>query len=117
MRLFKKEYANYKQPVHETVEIKGKTSYLKNEILHYTYKNIDAYIKRLNRYTTMEADMLKGKIGLLKGMLFLILKPFFRFLNLYILKQGFRDGIQGFLFSLFSGFYEFVKYSKLLLER
>ena len=116
MRFFNKNNAYYLQPVHEIVKIDGKVSQLKCELLHYTYKDINGYIKRFNRYTDIEADTLRDRISRGKALLFLIAKPLFRFLDLYIARQGFRDGMEGLLFSVFSGVYEFVKYSKLLLK-
>ncbi len=116
MRFFVKNDAYYLQPVHEIVKIEGKTSQLSSELLHYTYKDIDSYIKRLDRYTAIEADSLKSKISRKRALLFLFAKPLFRFLDLYLLKQGFRDKTEGLFFSVFSGFYELIKYSKILLK-
>jgi len=69
-------------------------------------------MERLNRYTSIEAEFLKTKkeqFVFLK----LLIKPPLRFADLYLLKQGFRDGVQGLVFSILSGFYDFVKYNKL----
>ena len=116
MRFFNKNKACYLQPVHEIVKIEGEASQLKGELLHYTYTDIDSYIKRLNKYTAIEADTLRDKISKETALLFLVIKPLYRFFNLYLLKQGFRDRTEGLLFSVFSGFYELVKYSKILLK-
>ncbi len=113
MRLFRAKAARYFQPIHEKVTISGKTSCIREPMLHYTYDTMADYMERLDRYTSLEAEFLfTKKEGFI--LLKLICLPFFRFVNLYVLNQGFRDGIQGFLFSVFSGFYDFAKYSKLI---
>ncbi|MFA5336855.1 MAG: glycosyltransferase family 2 protein [Candidatus Omnitrophota bacterium] len=112
LRLFKKATAYYFQPIHERVALTGKKAYIRECLLHYTYKNITEYMQRLNKYTSMEAEFLKSK-GRKPSRSIFLLKPFMRFLELYIIKQGFRDGMEGFLFGALSGFYDFVKYAKL----
>ena len=42
-----------------------------------------------------------------------LIRPPLEFFKIYILKLGFLDGIQGFLWALFSSFYPAVKYAKL----
>ncbi|HXV28477.1 MAG TPA: glycosyltransferase family 2 protein [bacterium] len=111
MRLFRKSAARYAQPIHEKVIIQGETGTLKRPFLHYTYETIGDYFQKFNRYTSMEAQLLKDKNHKLRLWDF-SLKPFLLFLKLFLLKQGFRDGLEGFLFCAFSGGYVFVKYAK-----
>jgi len=114
LRLFKKATAHYFQPVHEKVALTGKKAYIREYLLHYTYKDVTEYIQRLNKYTSMEADMVgkPERLSLMFALLCFMLKPFCKFVYLYLYKQGFRDGYQGFLFSWLSGFYVFLKYAK-----
>jgi hypothetical protein len=35
------------------------------------------------------------------------------FLKSYLMNQGFRDGVRGFIVCVFAGMYTFVKYAKL----
>jgi glycosyltransferase involved in cell wall biosynthesis len=113
MRLFKRDNASYTQPVHEKVMVRGGVGRLKGLLLHYTYEDIGGYIKKMNQYTSMEADMLASNRSRVTT-LSLFVKPPMQFLRLYILKKGFRDGVEGFIFCLFSAVYVFVKYSKIL---
>lgn len=48
---------------------------------------------------------------------FLPFAPFVRFFNLYVLKQGFRDGIRGLWVATFSAFYTILKYTKYWQKR
>ena len=61
-----------------------------------------AFLDKINRYTTLEAEGLaESRQPLRAGDL--TVRPVWTFLKLYVLKQGFRDGIEGFMFCLFSG--------------
>lgn len=98
--------------VHEGLEIEGKTTKLKNEMLHYSYADLENYFVKFNKYTSLAARDLKtkGRKFSLIGTLFRL--PF-EFLKRYVLKLGFLDGIRGFIWASCSTFYVFVKYIKL----
>ena len=51
------------------------------------------------------------------GVLALLCRPFYRCFKSYILKQGFRDGMPGFIHAMLEGYYQFVVVAKLLEER
>jgi glycosyltransferase involved in cell wall biosynthesis len=112
IRLFRKGRAEYYQPIHEKIRLEGASGVIEQPLLHYTYDGATEYIDRLNVYTTMEAGhiMSAGKIPRIWDF---VLRPVGKFIKLYFLKQGFRDGMEGFLFSALSGYYDLVKYAKL----
>ena len=98
--------------VHEGLEINGKITRLNNEMLHYSYADLENYFNKFNKYTSFAARDLvaKGRKFSLLGTLFRL--PF-EFLKRYVLKLGFLDGIRGFIWASCSTFYVFVKYIKL----
>ncbi len=98
--------------VHEGLEINGKITRLNNEMLHYSYADLENYFNKFNKYTSLAARDLvaKGRKFSLLGTLFRL--PF-EFLKRYVLKLGFLDGIRGFIWASCSTFYVFVKYIKL----
>lgn len=113
LRLFKKDKGKFiKREVHERLRIEGNSGFLKSNILHHTYKSIFDYFYRFNRYTYLEAnEMIKnGKKFRSYKVLFY---PIALFIYMYFLRRGFMDGMHGFLLSVFSSFYEFIKYVKL----
>ncbi len=111
IRLFRKGAGQFHQPIHEAVRVDGRVAELRRSITHHTYNNVHDYVDRLNRYTTMEADyFVQTKKTWQKKQS--TLKPLAMFLRLYFWKQGFRDGVEGFLFSVLSGYYVFVKHLK-----
>jgi len=112
IRLFRKSEANFgNENVHEAVEVNGKTGKLKGHIEHRSYRDLEAYFKKFNIYTSLIADE-KFK----KGKKFPI-SAFFRipyeFAVRYFCKLGFLDGVPGFIYASISAFYAGVKYFKL----
>lgn len=98
--------------VHEGLEIEGKTAFLKNEMLHFSYCDLENYFVKFNKYTSLAAKDLKAK-GKRFSLLGTILRLPFEFLKRYVIKLGFLDGIRGFIWASCSTFYVFVKYIKL----
>lgn len=111
VRLFRKGAAVFKNPVHEILEVSGETSELRTSLLHHTYANVKDYWQRLNRYTSMEADFFaEAKRPVARGGVCWL--PAAMFARLYFWKQGFRDGFEGFVFSVLSAYYVFLKHAK-----
>lgn len=113
IRLFRKDKGRFEpREVHESLRIDGKTGRLENPLTHYTYRSISEFIDRTNRYSTLAArEMVKE--GRRAGIVNILFRPAFTFLRMYILQQGFRDGIYGFLLSVLYSCYTLSKYAKL----
>ncbi|MCK4261691.1 glycosyltransferase family 2 protein [bacterium] len=112
LRLFRKRKGKFEErAVHEGVKVTGRIGYLKEPMLHYSYKSLDDYLQKFDRYSTLDAlDKLdKRKHG--RWYPFLRLPA--EFILTYFIKQGFRDGFYGLLYSVLNAFYVFVKYMKL----
>src|SRR3989344_195953 len=107
IRLFKKGKGRFPQKsVHEQIMIDGNVGTLKNELLHYPYQTLSEYWEKAVRYshlTAREMAQANAKKNLVTALNYLLLKPTFTFLNLFIRHQGFVDGIYGFLFAYLSG--------------
>jgi len=111
-RLFNKNKAYFSDSdVHEHLIVTGQTGQLKGDIEHYTDPSIHHYFEKFNNYTTLAAEELikKGKDFTLADIL---IRPLVIFIKMYFLKQGFLDGIQGFMLAVFSSAYVFTKYCK-----
>lgn len=119
-RLFRPTFAAYTNEIHETLQVQNEDPIdaLPGILWHYSYNNLDDYFARFNRYTTLMAAA-RRKRGIQSPQpLILALRLPADFLVRYIVKLGFLDGWQGFLWALFGSFYGFVKYAKLVeLER
>ena len=113
LRLFDKTRGDFNDAVvHEKVIVNGKTTYLKNEILHYSYPSLEEYFRKFNKYTTLGAEE-SFKRGNRAGWFDVIIKPPVSFARHYIMKQGYLDGVEGFLVSVLSAVAVMVKYAKL----
>lgn len=113
IRLFRKDKGRFEQrEVHESVRINGKTAKLKNHLEHYTYRNLSEYIQRMDRYSTLAAMEMVGE-GRRSGPRNILFRPILTFFRMYILKQGFREGIYGLLLAVLYSYYTFLKYVKL----
>lgn len=112
LRLFRREVAFINDSlVHEGVEIQGPVGQFRNDILHFTDLNLNHYLWKFNRYTSLAAQQLHES-GYRSHWWDILLRPWFTFIKMYLLKAGFLDGRQGFMLSLLSGGYVFAKYAK-----
>ena len=66
-------------------------------ILHFNYLNAAHFLSKLNRYTDIEAAQRCARGNRVRISDFL-LRPPAMFLNRYLRKQGFRDGLPGFYY-------------------
>ncbi len=114
IRLFKKDAGKYPDKrVHGKININGTVGALKNKMEHHSYKNINDYFIKVNRYTKWSALDLEGKkISQCK----LFINPLMRFIKMYILKKGFLDGVQGFALCVMAAFSVFIKYLRIYLN-
>ncbi len=112
LRLFRKDKASYgKDEVHEGISVDGPIGRLKNPIDHYSYRNLDEYLDKRDRYTSLIA---KKKYA--RGQRFHFwhyLRLPYEFIVRYVLKGGFLDGANGFLYAKLSSYYVWLKFSKL----
>lgn len=113
LRLFKKEKGKFADSlVHEQLILNGRSAILKEALLHYTDPDLERYLTKLNRYTTLSAQELFRDDNR-AGILDIAVRPLAIFLKMYILKLGFLDGLQGLLLAMFSSFHVLTKYAKL----
>jgi len=103
VKLFKKGKAKYVGAIHEQLEVGGRIDELKSHLDHYPFRSISEFIQRQLYYAGIEAKLLhkdKGRIELKKVIYHIKIKPIKLFFKLFIRKQGFRDGMHGFIFSI-----------------
>jgi glycosyltransferase involved in cell wall biosynthesis len=102
LRLFRRERGRWTGLVHETVELDGPAGSLEHALKHHSLPTMQVFLNKLDHYTTLEASSLarKSRDFRLRD---LTLRPVWTFFKLYIYKQGFRDGIEGFMFCALSG--------------
>ncbi len=113
LRLFKRGRGRFSPAqVHERVILSGPSARLKHHLLHYSYRSIEDYVSRMNRYTSLAARELFEN-GKRFSWWQPLLKPPAIVFKRYILKFGFLDGRAGAEIAILSAVYVFLKYSKL----
>jgi glycosyltransferase involved in cell wall biosynthesis len=109
--------------VHEHVVLDGTTAYLKADMLHFAYPDIHTWMEKHNRYSNWEAAVEVGQ-GMADGVTgptgnrlanrrklrtlsrHLPFRPTLRFIYSYVVKCGFLDGYEGYLFCRLLAMYE-----------
>lgn len=104
IRFFNKNFAKFNdREIHEKVITDEKISSLKNHFLHNAYENIEEFINKQNRYSSLNKKPNKFKA---------IFNPCWTFFKLYFLKLGFLEGFRGFVIAKLYAQYTFWKYIK-----
>lgn len=114
LRLFRKDVSRMEpRAVHEKVNVNGTVGYIRAPFEHYTYRTISEYIGKMDNYASLSAEELDNK-GFISSFISMLFSPGVVFLKMYLLRQGFRDGIHGLVLAVLYSFYTFLKYAKVL---
>ena len=116
LRLFARQHGQFEGAIHEEVRVDGEVGLLGAGLhacglLHYSYDNLTDYFDRFNSYTSKIAQQKKTR-GLSVSPLH-VLRPWWEFIERYVLRLGFLDGYPGYCYAVISSFYTFIKYAKL----
>jgi len=113
VRLLRRGAGRYNDAaLHENLLVDGPIGTLRHPLDHLTEPTVADHFRRLDRYTSLaalETGRRRGHVGWTH----LTLRPMVVFLKMYVLKQGFRDGLPGFLICAFAGMHIFLKHAKL----
>jgi len=97
--------------VHESVQVTGRVDTLTEALLHHSYRDLEDFVRRSNRYSTLAAqDWLRR--GRRVSVPSLVMKPLGRFLSMYVLKRGFLDGWRGLVLAVLYAEYVFLRMAK-----
>ena len=112
LRLFRRGAGRFvEDAVHESVRVTGRVETLAEALLHQSYRDLEDFVRRSNRYSTLAAqDWLRR--GRRVGVPALIMKPLGRFFSMYIIRRGFLDGWRGLLLAILYAEYVFLRMAK-----
>lgn len=115
LRFARKDAGVWEGMVHEKWNIKGLIGKLKNPLRHYPHQTVSEFLKAVNIYSNVRAEELRIKN---KKAFFwsIITYPLGKFFLNYLLKRGFLDGIQGFIFAVFMSLHSFLVRGKLWIK-
>lgn len=115
VRLFSKKQCRYDgTPVHEKIKAIGKLGSFKGRIDHYSYRDFDHYISKLNHYSVLKARQLYAQEKKVNAY-HLLIKPPARFIIHYVIRLGFLDGFAGFVIAKTQAYAVLSRYIKLWL--
>ena len=101
------------KPVHESIEVNGKTGTLQNPLIHFATQNIEHTMAKMDRYSSIGAKEMfengeKASYSKALG------RGAWAFVYNYLFRMGFRDGSPGFIIAVSDGLNKFFKYAKLV---
>lgn len=112
LRLFRKAAARYGiAQIHEGIKVEGSIGRMSGVISHLSYHDIEEYLDKCNRYTSMIARA-RYDAGQRFHVWHHARLPF-EFLVRYFFKLGFLDGGPGLTYALLSSYYVWLKFLKL----
>lgn len=117
LRLFRRGKARFSDAlVHESVQLQGSKARLRQPLLHYSYRDFEDVLSKLNSYSSAAAAMLerRGKRGSLAQA---VLHGVWAFIRTYFLRAGFLDGREGFMLAVMNAENSYYRYIKLWLKQ
>jgi glycosyltransferase involved in cell wall biosynthesis len=99
--------------LHANLQISGELGTLKAHLIHYSYRNLEDVLEKLNRYSSGNARdyASRGKGGSLGSAL---AHGLWAFVRTYFVKRGFLDGKLGFVLAVYNAEVTYYKYLKLM---
>jgi glycosyltransferase involved in cell wall biosynthesis len=117
LRLFRKGRGRFTDAlVHEEVLADGPVGDLDEDLLHYSYDSIGDHLRKLDLYTTYDAQMLARRgihFSPLGWPYWFFAKPLLVFLKKYLWQLGALEGRGGFVLSVMAAVAVFVNHVKL----
>ncbi len=116
IRFFKKGSVSWSEIIHAVPITSGQGADLPEKeeyaIIHHNYQTIEQFLDRMNRYTSVQADM-KIKANYKFIWRDIVQKPSSEFLGRYFAGEGYKDGLHGLTLALLQAFSEVVLYIKI----
>lgn len=97
---------------HDKLILKGKGIKIKGDLLHFTARDLSHQVDTINKFSSIVA-LTRFNKGKRYHLWRLLLKPISKFVEIYLLKTGFLDGLQGFIIAVSSSYSSFLKEAKL----
>jgi glycosyltransferase involved in cell wall biosynthesis len=113
--LFKRGHAHYDGRVHHLLVADGEIGAIDADVLHFPVDDLHEYVERHNRYTTLEAEELVAKRGVISEKELrrhLVIKPLKFFWKTYVRKKAYKEGLYGLVFAIYFSFYDFLRWAK-----
>lgn len=120
IKLFRKAKFKWEEvEVHPRAFLEGGCAHLTKDLVHYTYRNWEDFLNKLNNQTTREAKKWYNlslqdpkKANYKMNTVHAFWRVLDRFVRTYFFKKGYQDGFIGVMIAYFSSLYQIVSYAK-----
>lgn len=112
IRFARKGAGRWQRPVHEVWDVHGYTRTLEHPLLHFPHPNVRQFLKDINDYSTANAQYFYDK-GVRVSWVTIVAYPTAKFIQNYILRLGFLDGMPGAVIAIMMSFHSFLTRGKL----
>jgi glycosyltransferase involved in cell wall biosynthesis len=113
-RLFLKEkLSKWKGDLHEEPIFEGDLGHLKSPFVHIKHDNLYDMVEKTNKWSLVEAKMLLDanhpKMSWWRFIRVILTEAWYRLIRL----GGYKDGVEGFIYSIYQSWSKFITYAKL----
>ncbi|MBI3097126.1 MAG: glycosyltransferase family 2 protein [Planctomycetes bacterium] len=113
LRLFRRALGRYVgQDPHDEIAVEGPVHALCGELHHFTYRSFADQIRQINTFSDVIADRYVREGGR-SSLTRMLLHPPAKFLECWLWKSGWRDGLPGFAIAVATAFYAFARQVKI----
>lgn len=113
VRLADRRHARWSEPhVHEALRVEGAVGTLREALHNYSFPTLESQILTNLRFSRLGSEDLRHR-GIRPSTVKLVAKPLGKFLETFVVKQGFRDGLPGFIISVNAAHSMFLKFATL----
>lgn len=117
VRLGWRKKSRWTEPeVHECLQVQGDVWRLQSDLLHFTFRTVSDQVRTNVNFARLGAKVAKAR-GQRGSLLRILTKPLGKFLETYLWKCGFLDGVPGFVISINAAHSVFMKYVELRFEK
>jgi len=113
LRLFRRDQGKWAgSPEHCAVEVRGESTTLAGELLHFSNPNISSYVGKINYFADvyLQRQLAEKTRWSAAGVIF---RAAWRFVRAYFFRLGFLDGYPGFFIAASTAYSTLVRHSRL----
>ncbi len=104
VRLFRSGQGRFNDKlVHEEIEVQGKVGTLPGDLMHNPYRDLSHHLEKIRRYMVLDARELHRRGRRVRGWqapIHLLGRPAYKLAEKYLVQQGIREGMHGFVLSV-----------------
>ena len=116
LKIFRKGFVKFEgNSYHEKPIVNGAIGKLKGGVVHYPNPNIHWFVEKFNYISEFDLSVYYERYGVLSVRRFkwlLITKPLKIFWKCYIKKEGYKDGLQGFIYAFLIWAFDTIRICK-----